>query len=464
MQKRTSNIHICLPADRNRPLVAWLASNFLVSLAAGQAHKMSVIRGIYAAEEEEDPDFVEVKTFYDAAECKAWYEPRKRTTNPDHPQCEQIYTTLVDWDQAQSLLLNKIVQYRATMPHRPVSATLEDGELPSANVYKSCEPLLKELRDRLDLPFHRETNEESTLNTFRYCFNHMRYGIFVMIRNNKLVLFVPFVNRDYRNTWGDGLQLEGGGDVTDYALLKRSYMPHVKEDYLLDKRRWWANGNMICNVESPDYWGDAYLPQLKHMLQTLCKERIVPDCELFINKRDFPQLKVGFRKGADDGASGLCSLSSCFSFPRLSRSFLSFLVFALCSATSRSLTTSFTTAMASRWPGSDTRRTRRSLAFLSGKNSRTFPSSRPMTGRSPREGFSLPTLQSFVAKRTGSSTWSPGRSEQPPPSSAATVRASAPIPPRIRGCTSPSSATTTQPAALTARGTLWTACPFWTLA
>jgi hypothetical protein len=249
----------------------------------------SVIRGIYAAEEEEDPEFLEVTTFYDAAECKAWYTPRMRTTNPDYPQCQQIYTTLCDWDQAQTMLLNKIAQCRTTMPHIPVA---EGQDIPESNVYRECEPLLKELRDRLDLPFHKETNEESTLNTFRYCFNHMRYGIFTMIRNNRLVMFVPFVNKDYRNTWGDSLQLEGGGDVADYAMLKRAHMPHVHEDYIMDKNRWWANGNMICNVESNDFWGDAYLTQLRHMLQTLLKKRTVPDCEFFINKRDFPQLKV----------------------------------------------------------------------------------------------------------------------------------------------------------------------------
>ena len=64
------------------------------------------------------------------------------------------------------------------------------------------------------------------------------------------------------------------------------------EDYIPDPRRWWANGNIICNEEQPNFWGDNYLPQLRHMLQTLCEERAMPDCEFFINKRDFPHLKV----------------------------------------------------------------------------------------------------------------------------------------------------------------------------
>lgn len=51
----------------------------------------TVIRGIYAAEDEADPDFVEVETFVDAQEGKAWYSgERQRCTNPEYSQCRQV--------------------------------------------------------------------------------------------------------------------------------------------------------------------------------------------------------------------------------------------------------------------------------------------------------------------------------------------------------------------------------------
>lgn len=51
----------------------------------------TVIRGIYAAEDETDADFVEVATFVDAQEGKAWYSgERQRCTNPDYSQCKQV--------------------------------------------------------------------------------------------------------------------------------------------------------------------------------------------------------------------------------------------------------------------------------------------------------------------------------------------------------------------------------------
>ena len=48
-----------------------------------------------------------------------------------------------------------------------------------------------------------------------------------------------------------------------------------------------------------DFWGANYLPQLKDMLCTVCRDRTVPDCEFFINKRDFPHLKADLTEPYD---------------------------------------------------------------------------------------------------------------------------------------------------------------------
>lgn len=144
------------------------------------------------------------------------------------------------------------------------------------------------LRSRLRCPIHECTTEESTLNSLRYLFFHMRCGILVCVRGGKVQLFAPFVNKDYENTWGAKLELEGGLTVDEYYAKKRRY---VREDVMPDKKKWWANGNIMCNVQSPNFWGDSYLTQMRHMLDTLCASRDVPDCEFFINKRDFPHLK-----------------------------------------------------------------------------------------------------------------------------------------------------------------------------
>lgn len=243
-----------------------------------------MIRGIYSAGDERDEAFRTVATFETAAECKAWYAKHQACTNPSYPQCRQIYTHLCDWDQVCKHLLEPLAELRRAEPFRGPAAPL-----PPSNVFLSRPEIVRELTARLDLPFHARVSEESTLNTLRYLFFHMRCGIFVAIRGGRLRMFVPFVNKDYRNTWGAAMRLEDGGSVEDYVAKKRGLLGS-KEEYILDPSRWWANGNIICNVESPDFWGDNYLPQLRHMLETLCARRAVPDAEFFINKRDFPHL------------------------------------------------------------------------------------------------------------------------------------------------------------------------------
>lgn len=39
------------------------------------------------------------------------------------------------------------------------------------------------------------------------------------------------------------------------------------------------------------YWGDHFNSPLRDMLEEACSSRDVADCEFFINKRDYPQLK-----------------------------------------------------------------------------------------------------------------------------------------------------------------------------
>ena len=138
-------------------------------------------------------------------------------TNPKYPQCCHVFTTLCDWEQVQHLLLPKLAEYRRKLPVRPPPPLSRD------NAFARHKGVVDNVRLRADLPFHRATNEESTLNTLRYCFFHMRCGIFVMIRQRRVVMFAPFVNRHYRNTWSKFLTLDHGNSLDSYYSVKRRY-------------------------------------------------------------------------------------------------------------------------------------------------------------------------------------------------------------------------------------------------
>ena len=66
-----------------------------------------------------------------------------------------------------------------------------------------------------------------------------------MIKNGTLQIFSSFVNKDYSNTWGSVIKLEGDDTVDGYCAAKAGY--GREEDVTGDRSKWWANGNIICN-------------------------------------------------------------------------------------------------------------------------------------------------------------------------------------------------------------------------
>jgi len=61
--------------------------------------------------------------------------------------------------------------------------------------------LQKRLTYRLSNSLYNTTNKNTVIETLKYMFFKMRTGIFVSIRDNKVRLFVPFVNLEYRNNY-----------------------------------------------------------------------------------------------------------------------------------------------------------------------------------------------------------------------------------------------------------------------
>lgn len=236
------------------------------------------------------------------------YNTHNGGSNPEQPHLMHIFTMLTNWDQIERILLpaiNKARMERSFAKKVSRDYLVNEPEDDSAsNVYERKETwnVVREINFRLNLPIHRCTTPESTMNTLKYLFYHMKCGIFVMIRNGKLRIFCPFVNSDFRNTWGDKLKLEGDGSHDTYYSQKSGL--YREEEVEPDQFKWWANGNIICNeLSKPEdrdkiqFWGDQFLAALRDMLAEACRLRSLPDCEFFLNKRDYPQLKVNIPRG-----------------------------------------------------------------------------------------------------------------------------------------------------------------------
>lgn len=166
-------------------------------------------------------------------------------SNPELSHLRHIFTMLVNWEQIERYLLPEIVRARKEPSSSSSESQEQDTDRP--NVYESeeCLQVLKEIDVRLNYPFHKCTNLVSTWNTLQYLFYHMKCGIFVMIRGGSLRIFAPFVNSEYRNTWGDVIRLEGDNSLDSYYSKKSGL---YREEIVEPDRYFILLHELMCNL------------------------------------------------------------------------------------------------------------------------------------------------------------------------------------------------------------------------
>jgi hypothetical protein len=213
----------------------------------------------------------------------------KTQSNPEYVNLQHSITTLIDTNQINNILVTKIYEY---------GKNIEKNNIIHKNIFNDLEnkSLIDNINELFELSLYKNLNIESTMNTLKYIIDNTRSGIFVMIRNGKVQIFSQFVNKDFNNKWSNNLYFDSSdGSIETYYREKQSY--YRKENIIRDTKTWWCNAGIIDNEYSTfnrtgnQFISDSYLLELRDMFDTLCKERKISDCEFFINKRDYPQLK-----------------------------------------------------------------------------------------------------------------------------------------------------------------------------
>jgi hypothetical protein len=197
-------------------------------------------------------------------------------------------------------------------------------------------------------------------NTFEYIFTYLKKGILVQIFNNKVEVFLPFNNANFKNIWSENLkvqprkvikpkgkpQFEVGyepGEITNRkssetlrAQLdnqKQVVERYIKEGYPLpaiqafelfprkeiikDTSRWYANNcifrnNLRTNMvdefgdeTNKDEFGgpsgeidegDKTIANFLEMLSVTCLHRKVDNSVFFMNYRDFPYIRLNNKR------------------------------------------------------------------------------------------------------------------------------------------------------------------------
>lgn len=113
---------------------------------------------------------------------------------------------------------------------------------------------------------------------------YKRCGVFASVRGGELVSFIPFYNPDFTCV---------SPPTCDPGYYRRKVVAQQQrapEDVIKDPRRWWFNGAVVCNVAGP--WGTAGLGPIRDMFREIIPLiKAVPDCDFFVNRRDYPQIR-----------------------------------------------------------------------------------------------------------------------------------------------------------------------------
>lgn len=232
-------------------------------------------------------------------ECKLHVGDWGKISNPRFKLFDQLYFTAGDFKDINKYALLPLRYYYSSQKNKPNKSNKQNKpSKQNDNIYK----------------LYKEIDYLSTFNTFKYMFYKFKKGIFVIIRNNKLALYMPFSNAFYKNNWvkhtyfseEEKKLLENNEYHKIKQILNKNIIDFQKKypeqfrsrkiDFNRDK--WYAN-NCIFRNQFPNYEGELNTHIFKNMLESLLKERNIPDIEFFINDRDFPILKKDFTEPYD---------------------------------------------------------------------------------------------------------------------------------------------------------------------
>lgn len=166
--------------------------------------------------------------------------------------------------------------------------------------------------DKTIFKLYKNINYESVANTFSYIFHKFKKGIYVIIHDNKVKVFLPFSNANYKNNWVKQTYLS----LEEKKLLENNSYDNIKHTLnknIIDfqkrypdqfegqyknkidfNRNNWVGNNCFFRNQYPVYEGQLVLTIFKDMLEELVKNKNIPDVEFFINNRDFPILKKNY--------------------------------------------------------------------------------------------------------------------------------------------------------------------------
>ena len=162
---------------------------------------------------------------------------------------------------------------------------------PSVDMYEA-----KYNKEKFESPVYQNMQKKSILTSIDYVFQKMKMGVFIRIKNNVLINFIPLYNLDYVNDFSELLKFKDNMTAQQYFAKKD---PKKRGKWNYDLSKWVATGCLLRNEADDDSPTLAYLSAFYDMMVETCHARKVNDCVFLLNRKDFPYLDKTWNESFD---------------------------------------------------------------------------------------------------------------------------------------------------------------------
>jgi len=147
-------------------------------------------------------------------------------------------------------------------------------------------------------PYKIIDREQAFRNSLKYLFFKIKFGIYVQIKSNKLTMFVPFNNQNFKNNWSHLIHLPSGINWSQYNRTKARETGSKYINWEPDASKWEID-NCVLDTRSSRNYKLINASYYIDMFEQTLSNRKVRDVEFFISHRDFPVLKSDYTQPYD---------------------------------------------------------------------------------------------------------------------------------------------------------------------
>ena len=264
----------------------------------------------------ETKKFKKIETWYDAdkeTECVEIYKTRP-VTNPK-PK-DRLFTFIQMYYSASD---NQDFERYGMLPlHLLFGQKLKNKKINlTKNVFSKIEKDIKISN------YYKPYSLKNIKESYQYLYEKFQKGILVAIKDNKLVVFLPFYNKDFKNDYSTYLYFDDEdkknmeeldilnkkqdqGKLTFSENKRKNYLFYITKkrlqdfykskgerpnSYQSDRRKWLASDCMFVNHFPPKQDLSHGANEYHYLFTELLKNRKVEDVIFFLSYRDLPILK-----------------------------------------------------------------------------------------------------------------------------------------------------------------------------